>query len=150
MTIEIDINDRTPPTPCRTEGCEHPRFHICFFGQEPEVQFKPEVFVREALRKKTRPSQAYRTPEEVEAIRRKSIGTAQSARWDKYRAETAGRDRKVVERYKQNVGMHDLQMEFNISRGKVLKILHEAKARGEVEIRPRNVTLKSKIKSGAA
>jgi len=142
MPIDIDINDRTPPTPCKTEGCGHPRFHVCFFGQESTVHFKPEVFVREVRRKKhLRPR---RDPDEVAMERREKISIAQKRKWDKYREETAGRDKKIVERYATGAeSMATLQNEFKVSRGKILKILHEAAARGEVTIRQKGQTVSS-------
>lgn len=147
MGLEIDWS--APKTPCKTEGCPHPNYHICFFGQEVEREFAPEVFVREIKRKKLRPSRAYRgTPEEIEEGRRANIGVAQKARWDKYRRETEARDKKVVERYSAgDTAMATIQKEFNISRGKILRILHEAQDRGEVIIRTRGRTIASERKT---
>lgn len=137
----IEVDWSRPRSGCKTPGCPHPTYHICFFGQEPEVEFKREVFVREVRRKRkqARPYENSKlTPQQIEAIRRENIGVAQRARWDKYRAETARRDAKVVHMYREDKkSMQTISAELKISRGKVLKILREAQERGEVRIRPK-------------
>lgn len=131
MSIEIDINDRTPPTPCQTEGCGRPRFHVCTFG-------KPDLFPQLlGLLYAGKLDRRFggRTAAHKEALRRSA-----NARWAQHYAKNKERDDSIVERYAQgDIGMKPLANEFGLSYGATRLILQRAAAQGRIAINAKGV-----------
>lgn len=131
MSIDINVNDRTPPTPCQTEGCTYPRYHACIFG-------KPDLFpmlLGETPRERRRRQQRWATgPKSEEA--RAAMRVSQGQRWAQVRLEEADRDEALIKEYaKGAVGMLTLAHEYDLNIKTVRRILHEAAVKGRVTIR---------------
>lgn len=142
MTIEIDVNDRTPPTPCKTEGCGHPRFHVCLYGKDE--LFPESLLARYLYLPRSRKSSPFarfgpRSDEHKEALRRSA-----NARWAKHYAANKERDDAIVKRYAQgDIGMKPLAAEFGLKYGNVRMILQRAAKEGRVSINSRANNRKS-------
>lgn len=142
--IDVDINDRTK-TPCQTEGCNWPNYHVCLIG-------KPDLFpylLADSKKKK----RIHRTlTEEQKAL----ISESQIKRWAIVREEIADRNENIIEDYKTGkIGIRGLAAKYEIHTNTVRKVLHEAAAKGRIRIRrpgenipKRNFELEEKIIAG--
>ncbi len=135
MSIDIDVNDRTPPTPCQTEGCGHPRYHVCTFGK-PDLfhVFIPKYFTTGKKR-----SPFARFGERSQA-HKDAISASQRRRWAVHYAANKERDDKIIDRYNEgDVGMKPIAAEFGISYGTVRAVLMRAADEGRVTINTKGV-----------
>ena len=132
MSIDIDVNDPRPPTPCRTDGCGHPRFHVCAFGK-PDLF--PQLLGQLKARKKQKNRGHWINNENLDEVL-ENMSLAQRDRREREKEENRERDNKVVDRYaKGDIGMHGLSKEFGIAVNVVRDILKEAEAAGRIAIR---------------
>lgn len=108
------------------DKCRGPKYHVCLAG-------KPDTFP--ALMR----SMGLLGPKKLTAY---GEGTRHQAAMDRLREgnreQYAGRDRKILAAYKdEGLSMNAIVEQMKVSKDTVLRVLHEAKKAGLVEIRPK-------------
>lgn len=121
----IDWNE--PRTPCKTEGCNWPNYHVCLFGKE-------DRFAEAIANLPTRRTGIGRGLTEAG---RQAIGQAQRDRWATINADKVERNKLIIEQYDKGMSMRQLRELHEIGHGTLVKILHDARDRGEITIRQR-------------
>lgn len=135
MSIEIDINDRTPKTPCQTPGCPHPNYHVCLVGK---VDLFPQLLAELYERMKKRSPMARYGPRSE--AHKQAIAESQQRRWQKIWDEHKERDDAIIERYKKgDVGMKPIAAEFDMTYAAVRAVLRRAAKQGRVTLNPKGV-----------
>lgn len=135
-TQEIDFSE--PRTPCQTEGCNWPNFHVCLVGKEDRSHEFPEL--QQAYipgQKKRRPSEAGKNGRALymsDEHRAKTSASAQ-ARWASHHARNAERNKNIVKDYSDGLNLRQLRVKYGIGHGTLVKILHDARDRGDVVMR---------------
>lgn len=134
----LNIDWNAPKTPCKTEGCNWPNYHVCLVGKEDRTHEFPELCRPYIPGQRGRASRAgegrfgYMTEEHKEALRQ-----AQNRIWADRLAANAPRNKQIVADYDSGLGIRELRAKYGIGHGTVVKILHDARDRGEVVIRTR-------------
>jgi hypothetical protein len=126
---------------CTRCGWKYPSFHVCM-----DMDNLPPLskVMRELL---YGPPKARRKLGPMTDAHKRAVSEGQRERWAKVRAKNEKLEQKVVERYKEGgVGINDLRDEFQMGKDRIMRILREAQARGEVTVRPRGHTLKTGAK----
>jgi len=131
----LNIDWNAPKTPCQTEGCNWPSYHVCLVG-------KPDLFpslLRAELGRRRKGVKLGPMPQR----QRDNVSRALIERWERYDEQFAERNAEIAERYeKETLSLRALGIEYGISKTSVIKILRKA----GVAIRPRGLN----IRHGAA
>lgn len=108
------------------EKCRGPKYHVCLAG-------KPDRFM-EAMRR-------------IGLVKMAKYGEgskhqeAMDQRRVEHREQFAERDSKILAAYKdEGLSMNAITKKLKVSKDTVLRVLHEAKVAGKVEIRPQHDT----------
>jgi len=132
---QIDFN--RPRTPCQTEGCNWPNYHVCLVGKEDRTHEFPELLMAHIPGQKKRASTAglngrstYMSEAHIESIRR-----TQQANWAAHHAANAERNTKIVADYESGLNIRQVREKYGMGHGSVIKVLHEARDRGELVMR---------------
>lgn len=133
----IDIDWNAPKTPCQTPGCGWPNYHVCLFGKEDKTYLFPELQkpYQPGYQRKSRAGTGrfgFMTEEHKEALRQ-----AQNRIWADRMAANEPRNKQIVADYTAGLGVRELRTKYSIGHGSVIKVLHDARDRGEVTIRTR-------------
>lgn len=134
----LNIDWNAPKTPCKTEGCNWPNYHVCLVGKEDRTHEFPELcrpYIPGQRIRKSRSGEGrfdYMSDDHKEALRQ-----AQNRIWADRLAANAPRNAKIVEDYDSGLGIRELRAKYGIGHGTVVKILHDARDRGEVVMRTR-------------
>jgi hypothetical protein len=135
----IDIDWNAPKTPCKTEGCSWPNYHVCLVGKEDRTHEFPQLREPYIPGRKRRASTAgingratYMSDAHKESLR-----TAQNNIWADHHARNAERNAKIAADYKSGLSIREVRSKYGIGHGTTIKILHEARDRGEIVMRAR-------------
>lgn len=136
-TQEIDFT--RPRTPCQTDGCNWPNYHVCLVGKEDRTDEFPELKQPYIPGRRPRLSQAglggralFGSDEHREKMRQHQQGI-----WAEHHARNAERNKAIVADYEDGLAMRQLRAKYGIGHGTVVKILHDARDRGELVMRTR-------------
>lgn len=134
----LNIDWNAPKTPCKTEGCSWPNYHVCIPKGTPDLI--PAILHEEAVvvLEKKRKSRANRGAGYNSEQRRAAISQARLNYWSRVHASQVERDEQIVQRYKDGLSMRDLRLEFEVGHGTLVRILHDAQDAGKLIIRSRN------------
>lgn len=129
MSLNDDnIDWHAPRTPCATEGCNYPNYHVCLVGKEDKF---PELLAQLPTRK------SRGTGLGLTEAGRLAIGKSTRDRWAIINAGNDERNKRIVQGYADGASMRQLRELYGIGHGTLVKILHDARDRGEIEIRSR-------------
>lgn len=132
----LNIDWNAPKTPCQTEGCDYPNYHVCLVGKEDLTHLYPDLLQAYIPGQRGKASPFARFGFRSDA-HREAISASQKARWAKIKEANRDRDRQIVEDYKSGLGTKQIRIKYGMGHGTIVKILHEARDNGEVEIRTR-------------
>jgi GTP-sensing pleiotropic transcriptional regulator CodY len=125
MSLE-NIDWNAPRTPCQTEGCNWPNFHVCLVGKE---DLFPELIKNLPTARSTKYTRSIQ--------HNLAVSESQKARWAAIHAKYEERDREIVELYAEgNISINKLAEKFNVGRFVIRRVLRQAEADGAVIIRP--------------
>lgn len=138
MSLDTEKIDFTRPrTPCQTEGCNWPNFHVCLVGKEDRTHEFPELREAYIPGQKNRASRAgtngravFGSAEHVAKVR-----ATQQANWAAHNARNADRNKQIVADYETGLNIRQLRAKYGIGHGTVIKVLHAARDRGDLVMR---------------
>lgn len=112
--------------PCARCGWEWEGFHICFdASKKVEGEYTKQQNRSGYVDGKRNKSW------------NKSLSDAANAHWARVREQNKERDERIVARYREGLSYKALMKEFKLSNSTVINIMHAARNRGEVIIRPK-------------
>lgn len=127
----LNIDWNAPKTPCQTEGCSWPNYHVCIKPGTPDLFPVLLGELADKPRRKHRRKLSERSDEHKAAI-----SAAQIERWARIRELNKQRDAAMVERYIDGLSYRQLAAEFDVSKTTVIKVLSDAADEGLLTIRP--------------
>lgn len=138
MSLDTEKIDFTQPrTPCQTEGCNWPNFHVCLVGKEDRTHEFPELQAPYIPGQKNRTSKAgtngkavFGSPEHIAKVR-----ATQQRNWAAHNARNAERNKMIVEDYKNGATTRQVREKYKMGHGSVMKVLHAARDNGDLIMR---------------
>lgn len=132
----LNIDWNAPKTPCQTPGCSWPNYHVCLHGKEDRTADFPDL-LKPYIPGQRRSGIGSSNFNYRSDIHRARLSAGARERWAPHHAANVDRNNKIVQDYTDGLGMRELRAKYGIGHGTVVKILHDARDRGDVVIRTR-------------